>query len=72
MTRFDRCIRPSMAVRDVKRQYPNTRAVFDSFGFRETCDDCSIETVARRQDTPVLDVIDALNTAILSSPESPQ
>lgn len=72
MFRFDRCIRPSMTVRDVKREYPLTQAVFERFGFRDTCDDCSIEIVARRQDLSVLDVIDALNSAILRPSEKPQ
>ena len=49
MLPFDRFIRPSMTVRDVKTQYPGTRAIFEALGFRDACDDCSIEIAARRQ-----------------------
>jgi hypothetical protein len=47
-------------------------AVFGRLGFRDTCDNCSIETVARRQDQPTVDVIDAFNAAILPKAGSPQ
>ena len=64
MLPFDRCIRPSMTVRDVKTQYPGTGPIFEGFGFRDVCDDCSIEVVARRQGIAVFQVVDALNQAI--------
>ena len=50
MLRFDKLIRASMIVRDVKQQYPQTVAVFEQFGFRSICNDCTIEVVAQRQD----------------------
>jgi len=72
MLRFDRWIRPSMIVRDVKTEHPRTCLIFERFGFREACDDCSIEVVALRQGIPVYEVIDALNTAITAAPGSPE
>jgi hypothetical protein len=50
-----------MVVRDVKQQYPSTSEVFETFGFRSSCDDCAIETVARKNGLNILDVIDRLN-----------
>ena len=72
MLPFDRFIRPSMTIRDVKEKYPATGSIFESFGFREVCDDCSIEIVARRQGIAVCQVVDALNWAIVSPTGSPE
>jgi len=72
MLPFDRFIRPSMTIRDVKAKHPGTSPIFESFGFREVCDDCSIEIVARRQGIAVFQVVDALNWAIISPPGSPE
>jgi hypothetical protein len=55
-----------MTIRDVKQKYPDTRTIFEEFGFRPICDDCSIELVARRQGLPSFEIIDALNAAIVS------
>ena len=63
MFRFDRLIRRDMLIRDVKRQHPATVDVFEEFGFRTSCDDCDIETVARKNGLNTLDVIDRLNRA---------
>ena len=68
MLRFDKFIRPSMTVRDVKQQYPHTDVIFEEFGFRSICDDCSIEVVAQRQGLRTFEVIDALNWAIVPGP----
>ena len=72
MLPFDRLIRPSMTIRDVKAKYPATGSIFESFGFRDACDDCSIEIVARRQGIAVCQVVDALNWAIVSPTGSPE
>lgn len=61
--RFDRLIRRDMIIRDVKRSYPQTTAIFEQFRFRPACDDCDIETVARRNGLNSLDVVEALNQA---------
>lgn len=63
MFRFDQLIRRDTIIRDVKQSYPNTLPVFESLHFRSPCDDCSIETVARKNGLNVLDVVEALNQA---------
>jgi len=63
MFRFDRLIRRDTLIRDVKQQYPSTWEVFEEFGFRPSCDDCDIETVARKNGLDSRDVIDRLNRA---------
>jgi hypothetical protein len=63
MFRFDRLIRPDMIIRDVKQRHPETVVVFEQFRFRSPCDDCDIETVARKNGLNTLDVVDALNQA---------
>ena len=63
MFRFDQLIRRDMIIRDVKQSHPETLPVFEQLHFRHTCDDCDIETVARKNGQRVQDVIDALNEA---------
>ena len=72
MLRFDHFIRPSMTIRDVKAKYPATGSIFENFGFREVCDDCSIEIVARREGIAVFQVVDALNWVVISPAGSPE
>jgi len=67
MLRFDRLIRASMIVRDIKHLYPETTPILEELGFRPICDDCSIQTVAQRQGLSALDVVDALNQAVNSN-----
>jgi hypothetical protein len=63
MFRFDSLIRRDMLIRDVKQQHPATIEVFEEFGFRTTCDDCDIETVARKNGLDSRDVVERLNRA---------
>jgi hypothetical protein len=63
MFRFDRLIRRDVTVREVKQAHPETIAVFEEFRFRPSCDDCDIETVARKNGLDVRDVVEALNGA---------
>jgi hypothetical protein len=72
MLRFDRLIRPSMTIRDVKVQHPWTSLIFERFGFREVCDDCAIGIVAQRQGIAVFEVIDELNSALTAAAGSPE
>jgi hypothetical protein len=65
MFRFDLLISPSMTVREIKRRFPQTISVFETFGFRHVCDDCSLETVARRAGVPVREVVEALNHLVV-------
>lgn len=52
-----------MLIRDVKQQYPVTIEVFEELGFRSPCDDCTIETVARKNGLNTQDVLGRLNLA---------
>ncbi len=63
MFRFDRLIRRHMLIRDVKQQHPATIPIFEELGFRPSCDDCDVETVARKNGLDSRDVIDQLNRA---------
>ncbi len=63
MFRFDQLIRRDMIIRDVKQRFPQTVPVFEELGFRQVCDDCDIETVARKNGLSSVDVVDALNLA---------
>jgi hypothetical protein len=64
MFRFTDLIRGDMLVRDVKQRHPESIPVFEQFGFRESCDDCDIEQVARKSGLQPGDVLTALNLAI--------
>ena len=70
MFRFDHLIRRDMVIRDVKQQHPQTVELFDQFHFRNVCDDCTIETVARKNGLNVRDVVDALNQAAFGPGEN--
>ena len=65
--RFDHLIRRDMIIRDVKQRYPETIPVFENLHYRPTCDDCDIETVARKNGLNIQDVVDALNAAAFGS-----
>lgn len=61
---FDKLIRASMMVRDVKVLHPESVPVFEKYGFRPSCDDCSIEQVARKYGLDPAEVVADLNQAI--------
>jgi hypothetical protein len=63
MFRFDQLIRRDTIIRDVKQRHPETIPVFENLRYRESCDDCDIETVAKKNGLDVRDVVDALNAA---------
>jgi hypothetical protein len=63
MFRFDQLIRSDMIVRDVRLAHPETEEVFEQLGFRRACDECDIETGARRSGVNVSDALEALNRA---------
>ncbi|HTS63712.1 MAG TPA: hypothetical protein VMH28_16925 [Candidatus Acidoferrales bacterium] len=56
-------IRRDMIIRDVKQRHPETIPVFEGLHYRAVCDDCDIETVARKNGLKVQDVLDSLNQA---------
>ena len=63
MFRFDQLIRRDMIIRDVKQRHPETIPIFENLRYRASCDDCDIETVARKNGLNSLDVVEALNEA---------
>jgi hypothetical protein len=63
MFRFDQLIRHNMIVRDVKQSHPETVPVFEELGFRASCDDCDIQTVARKNGISTPDALSSLNRA---------
>ena len=67
MFRFDQLIRRDMIIRDVKQRHPETIPVFEQFRYRPSCDDCDIETVARKNGIPSQDALAALNRAAFGS-----
>ena len=71
MFRFDQLIRRDMIIRDVKQRYPETIPIFEQLHFRGPCDDCDIETVARKNGLKSPDVVDALNQAVFG-PKEPE
>lgn len=62
--RFDEMVRAGMMVRDIKVKHPETVPVFEKYGFRGSCDDCSVEQVSRKYGLDSNDVIADLNEAI--------
>jgi len=68
MFRFDQLIRRDMIVRDVKQRHPETIPVFEYLRCHPSCDDCDIETVARKNGHNLLDVVEALNQAVRGAP----
>ena len=63
MFRFDQLIRRDMIIRDVKQRHPETIPIFENLRYRSSCDDCDIETVARKNGLNSMDVLEALNEA---------
>jgi hypothetical protein len=59
-----------MIIRDVKVAHPATVPVFEKFGFRGSCDDCSIEHVSRKYGLNSQDVVAELNQEIVAEQKS--
>lgn len=70
MFRFTDLVRGSEIVRDVKQKYPETSAVFEEFGLREPCYDCSIEQAARKVGATVNDLIAEVNRVVQQARQS--
>ena len=64
MFRFTDLVRAGETVRDVKQRYPETEPVFERFGLRPACYDCSIEQAARKVGAAVSDLLLELNEVI--------
>ncbi len=62
--RFDRMVRPGMIVRDIKVRHPEAVPVFEKYGFRGPCDDCTIEQISRKYGLDSLEIVAELNELI--------
>lgn len=75
--RFDQLVRDGMTMREVRTRYPETGEVFARYGFRDSCSDCSLHTLARKHGLQPAVLVDALNCAVTgnwgepSSPSAP-
>jgi len=67
MPQFTDLVRGSEIVREVKQKFPETEAVFEKFGLRPSCYDCSIEMAARKVGASFDDLLVAVNKAIYKS-----
>jgi len=57
-----------MLVRDVRVRHPVCVPVLERYGFRESCDDCSIEQVARKHGLDPLELVAELNSVLAARP----
>ncbi len=64
MLQFTDLVRGCETVREVKQKYPETAAVFQKFGLRESCVDCSVEMAARKVNAPFEDLLVEVNKTI--------
>lgn len=64
MFRFTNLVRSGETVREVKQKYPETEEVFERFGLRPSCYDCSIEQVAIKVGVPVVELLLELDQAV--------
>jgi len=67
MSQFTDLVRGGEIVREVKQKFPETEAVFERFGLRPSCYDCSIEMAARKVGASFDDLLVAVNKAIYKS-----
>jgi len=61
---FTDLVRGSEIVREIKQKYPETEPVFERFGLRPSCFDCSIEMAARKAGAPFEDLLVEVNKTI--------
>lgn len=64
MLQFTDLVRGDEAVREIKQKFPETAPVFEQFGLRPSCDECSIEMSARKVGASFEDLLVAVNQAI--------
>ena len=64
MLQFTDLVRGGESVREIKQKFPETAPVFDQFGLRPSCDDCSIEMAARKVAASFEDLLVQVNAAI--------
>jgi len=61
---FTDLVRGSETVREIKQKYPETEEVFERFGLRPSCFDCSIEMAARKVGASFEDLLVEVNKTI--------
>lgn len=64
MFRFTDLVGGTEIVRDVRQKYPETNEVFERFGLRASCHDCSIEQAARKVGAAYDELLAELNRTI--------
>jgi hypothetical protein len=64
MSQFSDLVRGNEPVRDVTQKFPETGPVFEKFGLRSSCVDCSIEMAARKVGASIEDLMVEVNKAI--------
>jgi hypothetical protein len=64
MLQFTDLVRGGEIVREVKQKFPETEAVFEKFGIRPSCYDCSIVMAARKIGASLDDLMVEVNKAI--------
>ncbi|MGA3168789.1 MAG: hypothetical protein ABSF14_22030 [Terriglobia bacterium] len=64
MFQFTDLVRGGETVRDIKQKFPETDPVFERFGLKPSCHDCSIEMAARKVDASFEDLLVEVNAAI--------
>ncbi len=64
MFKFTDLVRGGELVRDVKQKFPETAPIFEKFGLRPSCYDCSIEMAARKVGASMEDLLVQVNTEI--------
>ena len=67
MFRFTDQVRGREIVRDVKQKFPQTEAVFERFGLRAACYDCTIEQAARKVGAVVDDLLAEVNQVVFDA-----
>lgn len=67
MFRFTDLVYGGEVVRDVKQKCPETEAVFEKFGLRPACYDCTIEQAARKVGAKLSDLLAEINQVIFKN-----
>jgi len=67
MFQFTDLVRGGETVREVKQKFPETDPVFERFGLKSSCFDCSIEMAARKVNASFEDLLVEVNSAIYKS-----
>ena len=57
-------LRRDMVVRDIRNRHPETQEVFERFGVRTSCWDCSLTEVAHRSGVRLEELMGALEEAV--------